>query len=99
MKDYDIRECSNEEADFVIDKLVEYNLSKVASTQEIDFLNIDRVVEDVKGNIIAGILAKMYCWNCLYIDVLWVEEGYRKDGLGSKLLKEIENIAIEKDVI
>ena len=26
MKDYDIRECSNEEADFVIDKLVEYNL-------------------------------------------------------------------------
>ncbi len=49
MKDYDIRECSNEEADFVIDKLVEYNLSKVASTQEIDFLNIDRVVEDVKG--------------------------------------------------
>ena len=34
----------------------------------------------------------MYCWNCLYIDVLWVEEGYRKDGLGSKLLKEIENI-------
>ena len=54
MKDYDIRECSNEEADFVIDKLVEYNLSKVASTQEIDFLNIDRVVEDVKGNIIAG---------------------------------------------
>ena len=94
MKDYDIRECSNEEADFVIDKLVEYNLSKVASTQEIDFLNIDRVVEDVKGNIIAGILAKMYCWNCLYIDVLWVEEGYRKDGLGSKLLKEIENIAI-----
>ena len=92
MKDYDIRECSNEEADFVIDKLVEYNLSKVASTQEIDFLNIDRVVEDVKGNIIAGILAKMYCWNCLYIDVLWVEEGYRKDGLGSKLLKEIENM-------
>ena len=50
MKDYDIRECSNEEADFVIDKLVEYNLSKVASTQEIDFLNIDRVVEDVKIN-------------------------------------------------
>lgn len=96
MKDYDIRECSNEEADFVIDKLIEYNLSKVASTQKIDFLNIDRVVEDVKGNIIAGILAKMYCWNCLYIDVLWVEEGYRKDGLGSKLLKEIENIAIEK---
>ena len=37
MKDSDIRECSNEEADFVIDKLVEYNLSKVASTQKLTF--------------------------------------------------------------
>ena len=95
MKYYAIRECNNEEADFVIDKLVEYNLSKVKSTQENDFLNINKVVEDVDGNIIAGILSKMYCWKCLYIDVLWVKDEYRKDGLGSKLLKEIENIAMK----
>lgn len=95
MKYYAIRECNNEEADFVIDKLVEYNLSKVKSTQETDFLNINKVVEDVDGNIIAGILSKMYCWKCLYIDVLWVKDEYRKDGLGSKLLKEIENIAMK----
>ncbi|MGN0144593.1 MAG: GNAT family N-acetyltransferase, partial [Clostridium sp.] len=39
---------------------------------------------------------EMYCWNCLYIDVLWVSEEYRKHGLGSRLLNEIESIATEK---
>ncbi len=39
----------------------------------------------------------MYCWNCIYIDVLWIKEEYRKDGLGTKLLKEVEKIAKEKD--
>lgn len=96
MNNYLIRESNNIEEDFIIDKIVEYNLSIVPSKQETDFLWINRVVEDKNGNIIAGILSKMYCWNCLYIDVLWVKEEHRKDGLGSRLLKEIESVAIEK---
>ena len=51
----------------------------------------------INKEIIAGILSKMYCWNCLYIDVLWVKEEYRKSGLGSKLIKEIEGLAKEKN--
>lgn len=96
MNNYLIRESNNIEADFIVDKIVEYNLSIVPSKQETDFLWINRIVEDKNGNIIAGILSKMYCWNCLYIDVLWVKEDHRKDGLGSRLLKEIESVAIEK---
>ena len=96
MNYYLIRESNNIEEDFIIDKIVEYNLSIVPSKQETDFLWINRIVEDKNGNIIAGILSKMYCWNCLYIDVLWVKEEHRKDGLGSRLLKEIESVAIEK---
>ena len=85
MNNYLIRESNNIEEDFIIDKIVEYNLSIVPSKQETDFLWINRIVEDKNGNIIAGILSKMYCWNCLYIDVLWVKEEHRKDGLGSRL--------------
>lgn len=96
MNNYLIRESNNIEEDFIIDKIVEYNLSIVPSKQETDFLWINRIVEDKNGNIIAGILSKMYCWNCLYIDILWVKEEHRKDGLGSRLLKEIESVAIEK---
>lgn len=39
----------------------------------------------------------MYCWNCLYIDALWVKDEYRKSGLGAKLLNEVEKIAKGKN--
>jgi len=97
MDEYIIRESSDSEADLIIDRLVEYNLSKVPLKQEVSFSWINRIIEDKNGNIIAGILSKMYCWKCLYIDALWVQEGHRKEGLGSKLLKEVEKIAEEKD--
>ncbi|NFD77514.1 GNAT family N-acetyltransferase [Clostridium botulinum] len=98
MNNYIIRESSSEEeADLIIDRIVEYNLSKVPGKQEVPLLCINRVIEDTNGEIIAGILSKMYCWNCIYIDVLWIKEEYRKDGLGTKLLKEVEKIAKEKD--
>lgn len=98
MSNYIIRESSSEqEADLIVDRIVEYNLSKVPGKQEVPLLCINRVIEDTNGEIIAGILSNMYCWNCIYIDVLWVKEEYRKDGLGTKLLKELEKIAKEKD--
>lgn len=40
--------------------------------------------------------SELYCWNCLYIDILWVKEEFRKDGYGSALLNEVEKIAKEK---
>ncbi|APU59819.1 GNAT family N-acetyltransferase [Clostridium botulinum] len=98
MNNYIIRESSSEEeVDLIVDRIVEYNLSKVPGKQEVPLLCINRVIEDTNGEIIAGILSKMYCWNCIYIDVLWIKEQYRKDGLGTKLLKEVEKIAKEKD--
>jgi len=96
MNDYIIREGNDFDANLIIDRLVEYNLSKVPLKQETSFLWINRIIENENGEIIAGILSKMYCWNCLYIDTLWIKEEYRKEKLGSKLLKEVEEIAKEK---
>ena len=96
MDEYIIRESSESESNLVIERLVEYNLSKVPLKQEESFLWINRIIEAKNGNIIAGVLSKMYCWNCLYIDALWVQDEHRKEGLGSKLLKEVEKIAKEK---
>jgi len=96
MNDYIIREGNDFDANLIIDRLVEYNLSKVPLKQETSFLWINRIIENENGEIIAGILSKMYGWNCLYIDTLWIKEEYRKEKLGSKLLKEVEEIAKEK---
>lgn len=94
---FEIINCVDTDADYICDKLVEYNLSRVPKTQETDFVNIYKKIVNEKGEIIAGCLAKMYCWNVIYVDILWIDEAYRKQGLGSKLLKEIERIAVEED--
>lgn len=96
MCSYIIRESKEEESELIVEKIVEYNLSKVPIIQESSFIRINRVIVDTYGDIIAGINSKMYCWNCLYIDVLWVKEEYRKEGFGSKILNEIEKVAKDK---
>lgn len=96
MSNYSIKESNDKEAKFLIDRLVEYNLSIVPQIQEQPFIWINRVVKNNEDKIIAGINSKMYCWNCLYIDSLWVDSEYRREELGTKLLNEVEKIAIEK---
>ena len=58
------------------------------SQNEIEFVN--KALEAF--NIIAGINGGMY-WGWLHIDILWVNENFRKKGIGSKLLKAAESEA------
>ena len=88
-----IENCKDGDAEYIIDRLVEYNLSQVPAEQETLFDILDKKITDDKGKIIAGCVARMYCWNVAYVDTLWVEENYRGKGLGSKLLLEIEKTA------
>ena len=92
-----IANCIDGDAEYICDKLVEYNLSQVPRTQQLDFVYINKKIVDENNEIIAGCLAKMYCWKVIYIDILWVDEKYRKCGLGKRLLTEIEKIAKEED--
>ena len=56
-------------------------------------LNI--TVSDDAGHLIGGLLGGTY-WGWLYIDILWVAESHRRQGLGSKLLAEAEKEAIRR---
>lgn len=95
-KSFIIEKSTNKEVGIIDDGIVEYNSKKVPFTQDPVFEGINRTVKDLDGNIIGGIFATIYCWNILYIDRLWVNEQYIKEGLDSILLKEVENIAKEK---
>ncbi len=97
MENYVINESTREEYDLVDNGIVDYNVSKVPFTQEPAFTSINRDIKDLNGDVIAGINSLLYCWNCLYIDVLWVKEECRKEGYGSILLNEVEKIAKEKE--
>jgi len=96
MENYIISKSTREEAGLVENEIDKYNLSKVPFTQEPSFVSINRVIKGENGDILAGINSVLYCWNCLYIDVLWVKEELRNNGYGSKLLIEVEKIAKEK---
>ena len=53
---------------------------------------INRVIK-VDGTVVAGIFAERDRWNILKINLLWVDEAYRKKGYASALVKEVENVA------
>lgn len=96
MENYVIEKSTSEEYELVDKGIVDYNLSKVPFTQEPPFCSINRVIKDLDGNVLAGVNSLLYCWNCLYIDILWVKEGFREKGYGSVILREVETIAKEK---
>lgn len=96
MSNYIITKSTDDEYDIVNNGIVEYNMSKVPFTQDPPFVSINRVMKDSNGDIMAGVNSMLYCWNCLYIDILWVNEAHRTKGYGSILMKEVEEVAKEK---
>lgn len=67
---YKIENCKACDAEYIIDRLVEYKLSQVPAKQKELFDTLDKKITDDNGKIIAGCVAKMYCWNVAYIDTL-----------------------------
>ena len=80
---------TEEEIAFVNSALAKFNEGKVGADNH-ELLNI--VEYDENNSIIAGILGGTY-WGWLHIDILWVAEKCRMQGIGSKLLKAAEEEA------
>jgi GNAT superfamily N-acetyltransferase len=95
MNTFNILGSSKNEIDFVEQEICNFNESHVSFEPRIPFSEINKHIKDDNGNIIAGINCIYYAWKCLCIDALWVQEGFRHAGLGSKLLAETEKTARE----
>ena len=83
---------SKKEIEFVRASLTAFNESIVGADGHTP-LNL--VEYDEAGNVIAGLLGGTY-WGWMYIDILWVNEKYRRQGIGSRLLKSAEKEAIRR---
>ena len=83
---------TDKEIAFVNNALQKFNDEKVGPDNH-ELLNI--VEYNNSGNIIAGILGGTY-WGWMHIDILWVDENHRRQGLGSQLLETAESEAIKR---
>ena len=83
---------SKKEIDYVREALVQFNDAHVGKDGHTP-LNL--VEYDAQGNVIGGLLGGTY-WGWLYVDILWVDERYRRQGIGSKLLTQAEGEAVRR---
>ncbi len=47
--------------------------------------------------IIGGITGTLF-WNYLFIDSMWIQDEYRRRGIGSDLLDKIEKLSLEQGI-
>ena len=81
---------------FIADKLNAITNSKIDFEDTIGDELVVFKVTDSAGNIIAGCNLLINCWRVADLDILWVEEKYRKQGIGSALIREAERTSREK---
>jgi N-acetylglutamate synthase-like GNAT family acetyltransferase len=91
-KPFCICHATDDDIDYIQSKIIEFNRSKVAFTQDEEPIYQNYIIKN-NDKIIAGINAMIYHWGILYVDVLFVDENHRNKNLGSKLLQKVENEA------
>lgn len=89
----EIRPGREEEGAFIAGRLEAYN--NAIAPRSHPYLDLDKKLVDDGGNIIAGCIAGVSGWNAAHIDLIWVAEAYRDQGLDAYLLGEIEREARE----
>ena len=77
------------EIEFVNNALEKFNNEHAGPDNHVLLNNVEY---DENQNVIAGILGGTY-WGWLHIDILWVDEKFRRKKIGSQLLIAAENEA------
>ncbi|MGG4467781.1 GNAT family N-acetyltransferase [Paenibacillus alvei] len=90
------REVNKKDKQYIEEALYKYNLSHFPKDLGGRYVEICLFLKDDKGTVRGGILSEV-CWNWLEIHTFMIDEDMRKSGYGTKLLAEVEKIAVEKD--
>jgi GNAT superfamily N-acetyltransferase len=64
-------------------------------TPDDDYRPLTIFLRDPDGNVTGGLLGETY-WGWLHVSILWLEEGVRRQGYGSRLLELAEQEAVRR---
>lgn len=81
---------TDDDAQYINDRIIEYNSQQVPFTNESVFDDIAKVIKDFDGNVIAGIVAALSPWKDLAIHGMWANEDCMENELKVKLLHALE---------
>ena len=90
---YEIIPGSEEDAKFLSSRLRRHD--EAFAPREHEYVSIGKKVMDENGRIIAGLVGGVDGWNGTDIDALWVDDPYRRQGIGTRLLRQFEREAKE----
>jgi GNAT superfamily N-acetyltransferase len=90
-----LKSCSENNIKTILDGINKFNLDKVPANNEF-WTPLNFVVKNNKSKVIGGILSGIGYWSGLEIKILWVDENYRNQGVGSWILDITESMAKEK---
>lgn len=86
-----IQDCTKEDEAKIYEGILEYN----EKYHQIVYEDLSCCIHDDDGEMIAGVVAILK-GEYLDLQYLWVDDRYRKNGLGSKLLQEVERRGKER---
>jgi GNAT superfamily N-acetyltransferase len=93
MELFKIEKSTDDEIQIIVDGINTYNWEHVPAFIAEKWIPMDYVVKNNEGEVIGGILSNIGYWGGLEIRILWVNEDYRKSGIGTRLLIEVEKQA------
>ena len=98
MEKYKLRRSARKDSMRIEELVLDYYLSLIPVKEGFkkEEETVCKKVVDKDGNIIAGCTGYIYYWGAMYIDDMWVDEKYRRKGLGSQTLQAVEKVAEEK---
>ncbi len=94
-KKYEITPYKEGDDDYISEKLSAVTSEMISEAPAEDELVVFKITNG-DGNIIAGCNLLIDCWKVADLDILWVEETYRRQGIGSALIRAAEHAAWER---
>lgn len=95
MKLHISKEWNQKEKQYIDDQLYLFNLQHFPKDLGGRYEEVNVLVKDENGALRGGILSAV-CWNWLEIYTIFLDEDSRRSGYGTKLLSEVEKMAVEK---
>jgi ribosomal protein S18 acetylase RimI-like enzyme len=85
---------SQEDADFIWSKIREFNKFTGPMLNYPPYEPYNILLKNQNNEITAGIITRIYL-KAMFVEVFWIDEQYRRKGIGTELLNKVESHAKE----